>query len=715
MKKMKNLVYTILLFMSLSQFSIAQEEDEKEEGDTLEAETQEIIITGTRTPEKIIDIPFSVFKVDKKELKYGRNLSLKDVLADVPGLFLQTRYGSHDTKVSIRGYGTRSNTGVRGIRILQDAIPESEPDGETNIDAIDYSSLSTVEVAKGNLSSLYTNAPGGVINFITDMDFSTNYVKQTNQIGSFDLRQNGVKTGLMTKNYKFYLSYNYRNYEGFRDHSNEYIHLLNSILQIYPDSRTTISVLGNYANGLIKNPGSLTKEQYENDPSQAYSVAVSSDFKRDLGKGRIGIRYNTSFGKKNQNELEATGYLQIRNLQFTTNTLYTFSDRYSLGGIFRYANKSDLFSHKNVFSTGLDYNYVYGPYSSFNNVAGTKGDDLQHENIEKLNNAGLYFQDQFYFYKDISSIFISGRYDDVNISNDNQLFSLQNSVRRFSRFTPRIALNFKITPKIAAYTSYGFAFNTPAAAELSNYSYSSNSGLTTLNPDLEPEKSKNFEIGIKGNVFGKTDALEKIFFEVTFYNTEVENEIVPFVINDAAYFRNAANTNRKGIEMGLKLEMFEGLEVMTNYTFSDFQYKDYTAINYTAGGDTLSANYSGNIVPGFPKDIVNFILNYKFKFRKDFTGLIQWDMDYIGRMYVDDANSDKTSDYFYGNCMLGMNYTAGNFNFLLTGGVKNIFDRKYVGYVNINANPELPPDERRYYEPGEPRNFYTGLNIGYGF
>lgn len=714
---MKKLIYTVLIIISSAQFSYSQEENEKEkkEGDTLEAETQEIIITGTRTPEKIIDIPFSVFKVDKKELKYGRNLSLKDVLADVPGLFLQTRYGSHDTKVAIRGYGTRSNTGVRGIRILQDAIPESEPDGETNIDAIDYSSLSTVEVAKGNLSSLYTNAPGGVINFITDMEFSTNYVKQTNQIGSFELRQNGLKTGLMTKNYKYFLSYNYRNYDGFRDHSNEYIHLVNSVLQIYPDSKTTISVLGNFAKGLIKSPGSLTKEQYETDPTQAYSVAVSSDFKRDLGKGRLGVRYNTSFGKKYQNEFEATGYFQIRDMQYTTNTLYTFNNRFMTGGIVRYANKSDLFSHKNVFSTGIDYNYVYAPYSSFNNVNGNKGDDLQNENIESLNNTGIYVQNQFYFYKDITSVFVSGRYDDVNISNDNQIFSLQNSVRRFSRFTPRIALNYKFTPKIALYTSYGYAFNTPAAAELVNYPYSTNNGLTTLNPDLEPEKSKNFELGIKGNIFGKTDALEKVFFEITFYNTVVENEIVPFVINDATYFRNAAKTNRRGIEMGLKVEMLEGLELMTNYTYSDFNYDDYNAINFSSGGDTLTANYSGNVVPGFPTDIVNFIANYKFRVSKDFTGLLQWDMDYISGMFVDDANSDKTSDYFYGNCMVGMNYSTGNFNFLLTGGVKNIFDRKYVGYVSINANPELPQDQRRYYEPGEPRNFYVGLNLGYRF
>src|SRR5437867_3009145 len=93
-----------------------------------EVETEEIVVTGTRTSKQIIDIPFSVFRIGKREIKYGRNFTARDILADVPGLFLQTRFGS-DVRISIRGYGTRSNSTVRGIRILLDGIPESDPDG----------------------------------------------------------------------------------------------------------------------------------------------------------------------------------------------------------------------------------------------------------------------------------------------------------------------------------------------------------------------------------------------------------------------------------------------------------------------------------------------------------------------------------------------------------------------------------------------------------
>jgi len=700
----------------------AQDENEKEKKDSLksekemeEGETDEIVITGTRIPEKIINVPFSVFKVDRKELAYSRNIGLKDVLTDVPGLFLQSRYGSHDDRISIRGYGNRSNSGTRGIRILQDGIPESEPDGETSIDAIDYTSLETVEVAKGNLSSLYTNAPGGVINFLTDLTFKNDYLKQTNMFGNYKLFQNGFKTGIMEKNYKYFLSYSYRSFGGFREHSSEYIHLVNSVFQVYPDSKTTVSVLGNYARGLVKLPGALTRSEYETNPFGAYSVALSSDFKRDLEKGKLAVRYNTSFGSKSRNDIELTGFVQLKDLQYTTNTLYTYNGRYYIGAIARFNNTSDIFKKKNHFSIGTDYNYVYGDITSFDNVAGNKGDNLQAQNLEVLNNLGVYVQNQYFFYKDKASVFLSGRYDDVVISNDNQLFSIQNSARTFSRFTPRIAMNYKFTPSIAVYSSYGYAFETPAAVELQNYPYTSNTGATTLNPDLNPQKSKNFELGIKGNIFSESKLLEKAFFEVTFYNTRIEDEIVPFVINDLTYYRNAANTNRTGVECGVKFELLDGVELATNYTFSDFHYKDYIAINYTGSGDTIRADYSGNTVPAIPKSLVNFILNYQFKLSKELTGIALWDMDYVTKMFVDDANSATVPEYFYGNVMLGATWSSKNFNLLLTGGVKNIFDRRFVGFININANPELPPDQRRYYETGEPRSYYLGLNLGYKF
>lgn len=76
------------------------------------------------------------------------------------------------------------------------------------------------------------------------------------------------------------------------------------------------------------------------------------------------------------------------------------------------------------------------------------------------------------------------------------MLNAQNDSRRFEDFTPKFALNYKITPSIAIYTSFGYSFDSPAGNELDNYPTSTTPG-SLLNPDLKPQQSTNFELGVK--------------------------------------------------------------------------------------------------------------------------------------------------------------------------------------------------------------------------
>jgi len=96
---------------------------QNEPKDTVKYRTDEIIITGTRTLKKIIDIPYPVNRIDQSQFAFERKIGINDVLGTIPGLFMQSRYGNHDVRISIRGFGSRSNTGIRGVRILLDGIP----------------------------------------------------------------------------------------------------------------------------------------------------------------------------------------------------------------------------------------------------------------------------------------------------------------------------------------------------------------------------------------------------------------------------------------------------------------------------------------------------------------------------------------------------------------------------------------------------------------
>jgi outer membrane receptor protein involved in Fe transport len=68
-------------------------------------------------------------------------------------------------RISIRGYGARSEFGVRGVKILVDGIPATLPDGQSTLDHLDLGSLGRVEALRGPGSALYGNASGGVLSF----------------------------------------------------------------------------------------------------------------------------------------------------------------------------------------------------------------------------------------------------------------------------------------------------------------------------------------------------------------------------------------------------------------------------------------------------------------------------------------------------------------------------------------------------------------------
>ncbi|HMQ80317.1 MAG TPA: TonB-dependent receptor, partial [Ignavibacteria bacterium] len=365
-------------------------------------------------------------------------------------------------------------------------------------------------------------------------------------------------------------------------------------------------------------------------------------------------------------------------------------------------------------TAGIDYNFVTGPLTSYNNSAGSKGDDLQSQNTEGQSNLGVFFENQFNVLKGKLYFLLSGRYDKLNISNDDELFSARNSERDFSRFTPKAALNFKLTPTVSAYTSFGFGFDTPSAAELENYPLSSNSGFTTLNPDIKPQISNNFELGIKGNVFNRGSRIfKKALFEFIFFNTIVKDEIIPFIISDRVYYRNAAQTNRMGVESGIKTEPFERVDLILNYTYTNFKYDRYSAQTFDSTGNLAEVSYKNNRVPAVPQHLFNFILEGEPEIAKHIDGLLIFDCDYASSMFTDDRNTESTSPYFFANVMAGIDYKSEHFDLIFAAGVKNIFDRRYIGFINVNANPEQPRGQRRYYEPGEPRNYYVSLNFNY--
>ena len=95
-------------------------------------------------------------------------VNLSETLVRIPGVFAANRQNyAQDLQISSRGFGARAAFGVRGVRLYQDGIPVTMPDGQGQTGSFSLFSAERVEILRGPFSALYGNASGGVISVFT--------------------------------------------------------------------------------------------------------------------------------------------------------------------------------------------------------------------------------------------------------------------------------------------------------------------------------------------------------------------------------------------------------------------------------------------------------------------------------------------------------------------------------------------------------------------
>ena len=97
-------------------------------------------------------------------------VNLSESLVRVPGISIQSIAGTtrRTSRSRSRGFGARANFGVRGVRLYQDDIPATMPDGQGQTGSFSLVSAQRIEVLRGPFSTLYGNASGGVISVFTE-------------------------------------------------------------------------------------------------------------------------------------------------------------------------------------------------------------------------------------------------------------------------------------------------------------------------------------------------------------------------------------------------------------------------------------------------------------------------------------------------------------------------------------------------------------------
>src|SRR5690348_14075795 len=97
--------------------------------------TADIVVTATRIETPSFDVPASISDVPGGELRESAlGVNLSDDIGFVPGLLARNRNNyAQDQQISIRGFGANSTFGIRGVRVYQDGIPATGPDGQGQV------------------------------------------------------------------------------------------------------------------------------------------------------------------------------------------------------------------------------------------------------------------------------------------------------------------------------------------------------------------------------------------------------------------------------------------------------------------------------------------------------------------------------------------------------------------------------------------------------
>jgi len=106
--------------------------------------------------------------VDAETWREGRAATPEDMLRQAPGVFAASRFGSEESRMSIRGSGLQRTFHGRGILFLQDGVPLTLADGGGDFQAMEPLAARYLEVLRGaNALQFGSGTLGGAVNFVT--------------------------------------------------------------------------------------------------------------------------------------------------------------------------------------------------------------------------------------------------------------------------------------------------------------------------------------------------------------------------------------------------------------------------------------------------------------------------------------------------------------------------------------------------------------------
>ncbi|HBR1952627.1 TPA: TonB-dependent receptor [Klebsiella quasipneumoniae subsp. quasipneumoniae] len=676
------------------------------------ADEQTMVVTAAPTTVSELDTPAAVSVVNGDEMRQAApRVNLSESLGAVPGLQVQNRQNyAQDLQLSIRGFGSRSTYGVRGLRIYVDGIPATMPDGQGQTSNIDIGSVDTLEVLRGPFSALYGNSSGGVINVTSQTGTQPPTVEASSYYGSFGTWHYGMKAtgavgdGSHAGDVDYTVSTNRFTTHGYRDHSGARKNLANARLGVRINDVSKLTLLLNSVDIKANDAGGLTADEWRDNPRQS-PRGDQYNTRKDTRQTQAGLRYERQLSDQDDlsvmmyaGERETTQYQSIpRAPQLKPSHAGGVIDltRHYQGIDTRLTHRGELLVPVTL-TAGLDYENMSERRKGYENFVMVNGAPqygeqgaLRRNERNLMWNVDPYLQTQWQLTDKLS--FDAGvRYSSVWFDSNDYYITPGNGDdsgdASYHKWLPAGSLKYALTDAWNVYLSAGRGFETPTINELS-YRADNQSGL---NFGLKPSTNDTVEIGSKTRIGNG-------LLTAALFQTDTDNEIVVDSSSGGrTSYKNAGKTRRQGMELGLDQQFGESWRLKAAWTWLDATYRTNVC------GD---ASCNGNRIPGIARN-----MGYaSFGYQPEQGWYAGSDIRYMSDIMANDENTAKAPSWTVVGLTTGYKWSYGRMDMDLFGRVDNLFDREYVGSVIVNES------NGRYYEPAPGRNYGIGLNLAWRF
>jgi outer membrane receptor protein involved in Fe transport len=662
-----------------------------------------VVVTGSRSDRAVVDLPMRVDVYGKEAVEATGAVSVDDYLRMIPGISVgrSSSFLSAST-VSLRGMGNEAGRTL----VMVDGVPVNKSDGgSVNWNAVDPDEISRIEVMKGPGSSVYGgNAMGGVINMITAIPTDTIEGEISQSAGTFGTYRSRISLSGRPGNLFWGVNGRYRLSDGYitalADEIDEYTvpafldeYQFGGRLGYFIDPRNSVDVSGDYYSGRRGTGSNFTGYGFTND-ELASEDGASNNYANLSGR----IQYRGLVGGSTQ--LRATAYGQRE----------TYTN-------IRESLRSGVITRYDVESIRSDYGIFAGLTHLAGNHVVTSGVDIRHGgvdgadlyvtstdevyNLGKMNQFGIYVQDEIRFGESGFSLLAGIRYDYSKFYEGaflvegptNETLFLQDYTgdlddATFSAFSPRISMQYSKPGIFRVFAGYSRGFRAPVLDDMCRTGRISG-GMKLANPDLKPEYLDNIEFG--ADIF----AGSRITFSPTFFYSKGKDYHAYIATGDSLILNNRLRPIRikgnimgvdiMGVEAALSVKIVENLTWRVSYSYVESKIDGFAVFD-----EEEDIDLTGKRITYQPRDIFSSSLALRSK-------IVNASLSYAfkGSQYLDDVNSDenKLESFGYFDLYMWRPVYKGLSASLL---VHNLFDTDFIDSRNMIAPGRMITFELKY-------------------